>query len=196
MVVNNFSEERNKILKIYFDTTFMLDVDSGKTLPCYLIEEIKKKKWEYYVSIFCMMEIFDIKQEHFFFHKKVNVGEPLKHILSKRRERDLSNSDLTEVESKLTNKLFKPHKISYGFFFDDEKSWKKCLEITRETNINSSDVIHLVTALVADCDILLTSDNFFIKEGNEYLKDKIPKSKLVLCSPENWDIILKEKGVN
>jgi len=188
------SEANNKIPHIYFDTNFVIDISSGKSLSCHILEEAKKKKWRYYVSIFCMMEAFDIKQEHFFFNKKVSIGESLKRIISKRRERDLSESDLKEIKDILTNKLFKPHEMDHAYYFEDSDTWKMCLEITRDTNITASDAIHLATALALNCDILITSDIPFIIEGNRYIRKKKLENKLVLCTPEKFYDALRDRG--
>ena len=193
MVVNG-SKENGKVPYLYFDTNFITDINNGKGLPCSIIERAKKRKWKYHISFFCIMEALDIKQEHFFFNKKVGIGEPLKKIISKRRDRDLSSSDLKEIQESFVNRLLKPHKMEMGYYFVDVNSWFKCLEIVRDTNINSSDAMHLTTALGLNCDILITSDNHFISEGNKYIKEKMPKNKLVLCLPEKFDDILREKS--
>ncbi len=193
-MVVKVSPDNGKVPFLYFDTNFIIDINNGRGIPCSIIERAKEKKWKYYVSFFCIMEALDIKQEHFFFNKKVGLGEPIKNILKNRRERDLSSPDLIDIQESFVNKLLKPHKMELGYYFIDVNSWMKCLEIVRDSNINTSDAIHLTTALGLNCDILLTSDHHFIQEGNKYIKEKSPKNRLVICLPEKFDDILKEKG--
>jgi len=184
--------EKPKALSVYFDTTFIIDLSIGKKLPCSILEEAKKNNWKHYCSVFGIMECLDIMQENFFFTKNIKLGKSIKRILHKRRERDLSDKELEDLQQKLVNTFLKPQNINYGFMFDVQ-GWSNCIKVVRESNINSSDAIHLVTAIALNCDILLTSDGPFIEEGNKYL-EKISKNQLRLCRPEQYSQILKERG--
>ncbi len=119
---------------------------------------------------------------------------PIKSIISKRRERDLTKNELTQIQKDFVQNILDPNNMEYGFFFTDREGWLQSLEIVRETNINSSDAIHLATALALDCDILLTSDNHFITEGNTYLRNKVSNNKLEICHPDKFDKIIEKLG--
>ncbi|MCK4647436.1 PIN domain-containing protein [Candidatus Pacearchaeota archaeon] len=176
----------------YFDTTFINSLINKNKINSRIIKSLKKRKWRHYLSIFCIMEVLNLRQENLFFMNKMKSGIPGKKILQQRQERDLNSKELEMIQEKFVDKVLRPNRMDYGFFFLRE-GWLRSLVITRETNITSFDAIHLATALEAGCDILLTSDGHFIKEGNIYL-EKVLKNKLRLCEPENINKLLVEKG--
>jgi len=176
---------------LYFDTNFILDVMEGDTKACQIIENAKEKKWKYSSSIFTLMEALDIKQEHYFFKQKVNLGKPLRHIISLRYERDLHKIDLDRVKTEFINKFRKDHS-GQGLYYILEEGWQNAYYIVKESNITSSDAIHLATAISAGCDILLTSDKFFIKEGNKYLKKIGLDREIKICKPKDLNKTLKD----
>ena len=129
------------------------------------------------------MEALDIKQEHRFFNKKVALGVPLKRIINKRRERDLSEAELRDIYNVLNRKL-KPQGMGDFFIPKDDSWWKLALDIVTYSNIDSSDAVHLAQAISMGSDILVTTDNFFCKEANLYLKDILKGQKILICSPK------------
>ena len=63
-----------------------------------------------------------------------------------------------------------------------DTSWNKTVTACNKSNISSSDIIHLITSGESKCNILLTSDEFFIKEGRDFL-NKIGEKTLIFCKP-------------
>jgi len=54
-------------------------------------------------------------------------------------------------------------------------------KIGESSNLHSSDVLHLVTAWVGNCHVLVTHDKEFIKEGNRILRDEKVFDNLRIC---------------
>ena len=138
------------------------------------------------------MEAIDIKQEHSYFLKKVEQGVPLKYVISQRRERDLSSEDLKKVYSIMNEKL-KSAGIEWFYYPDKGEWWKLALDIVRDSNINSSDAIHLAQAVFMGCTFLVTTDTHLIKEGNKYLEGYLKEEILVIGLPSEAIKRLKKK---
>lgn len=173
-----------KKLIIYLDASVLISFTEAESDEISeLLSTCKKKGFEIRVTPFTIMEALGIKQEHKFFMKKVSEGIPMKWIISKRRERDLENNDLREIYNILKRKL-KPYDMENFYYIEDKNWWKLALDITRDSNVNSSDAIHLAQAVFMGCDILVTTDSHFIQEGIKYIKEYLKNEDLILCLPK------------
>lgn len=180
--------------RLYLDTCVFLDLIEGRNSDTIaLIKKAQQNKWIYVISAFTGMEAVDIKQEHKFFYNKVEEGIPLKRILSNRQDRDLNEPDINSVNNALEkkSKIWGLDKVTY---LGDKDHWLIALNITRETNINSSDAIHLATALGLGVDILVTNDNGFISNAEIYLAKNSIKN-LKVCLPEHVEHNLASMGL-
>lgn len=182
----------NKKPWLYFDTNILIDlIERTDDNVIILVETAKKKGWTYLISAFTAMETADIRQEHKYFHNKVEKGTPLKHIISNRRERDLNKEDIKDINKHIERKK-KDYNIIWAFYIDTGEDWKLALDITMETNINCNDAIHVAQAYHFGCQILVTNDTFLIKEGNEYLKENDFYEELRICKPIDVEKNLEE----
>jgi predicted nucleic acid-binding protein len=71
-----------------------------------------------------------------------------------------------------------------------ENDWDLVKKIGENSNLHSSDIIHLVTAWVGGCQYLVTRDNQFIEEGNRILEKERVIKKLKICKPHDIEKFL------
>lgn len=165
---------------LYLDTNVILDVlrdrqRHGKLASLELLERAKRDKWFVSTSPFAIMEILDVEQDDLFFQIKVSEGNTVGDVLRIRRQRDLSEERLDKISSRIHDKL----RISYGYidYWElDSQGFDHAVELARTTNISAPDCIHLATALELGCDVLVTTDEFFMKEAKRFLRTSLPET--------------------
>lgn len=159
-------------LGVYLDANILTSfLENENDTISELLSFLKKNNIKIYFSPFTMMEVLDIKHEHKYFHKKVAEGVPLKHIISKRRERDLTDEELANVFEETKRKL-KTYDLEWFYYPLNAGWWKTALDIITDSNVTSSDALHLGQAINMGVNRLITSDKQFRDEGNKYLKEK------------------------
>jgi hypothetical protein len=179
-------------IHIYLDASTLISfTEADNDFISELIKLCKDKNYMMDITPFTIMESLGVKQEHAFFNKKVAEGMPLKWIISRRRERDLSSEELKKIYSVIERKL-KPQGMD-AFYFPEKigEFWKLALNIVRDSNINSSDAVHLGQAISMESYLLVTTDKQFCDESTKYLKTFLPKSTLLVCMPKDAIEILK-----
>jgi len=167
---------------IYIDTVIARDWTHNRdNYSRELLTEIKNKKLKCLISVFGLMELADIEQEGLFLNKKAFVErEDLDIIFSKRKRRDLNNQDL-EKSSKYLEDFIEHYKNIIKIVDLNQDGWSLALNLGAESNLNATDVIHLATAWQNRCNLIITRDEFFIKEAEKILKnEKIWKSFKIL----------------
>lgn len=192
--MSNTSSKGTKKPSIYVDTCIALDVtERHRAISIELLARVKNNGWTCKMSIFGMMELIDIAQESLFVNKRFFIEkQTLDEIISSRKHRDLEQSDL-----KKSFQSIKQFATNYSFIemvglTDD--GWDLAGTVAIDSNLHASDVIHLVSAWQADCDLVVTDDTFFIKEAGKYLKQEGVWDRLRVCSPEKCYSVLKEMG--
>lgn len=172
---------RDEILvpHLYLDSNVILDVlrdrrRHGQLVSLELLERAKRDKWFVSTSPFAIMEVLDIEQDDLFFQIKVSEGNTVADVLRIRRQRDLSKQLLDKISKRIEEKL----RIAYSYIQYWElkvEGFDRAVELARGSNISAPDCIHLATALEVGCDILVTSDEFFMKEAKQYLPTSLPE---------------------
>lgn len=172
----------------YIDTNVIRDcIKRRKTETIVAIDYIKENRWKCYTSIFALMEESDIEKDFNFFNKKVKQGMEINEILRMRNSKDLGVENLDDSAEKIQEFIDQYEFVEIQNIVSDT-SWNKAVTASKQSNISSSDIIHLVTAGESKCDILLTSDEFFIKEGREFL-NKIKEKTPIFCKPIKKEIL-------
>ena len=110
-----------------------------------------------------------------------------------RKEKNLTQEELNNISEQINNLFLEYLEIKKNIINIKEEDWdlvKKCCE---ESNLHSSDIIHMVTAWVGGCQYLITHDKQLVCEGNKILEkeDVIDKMKVIL--PEDMIKILEGK---
>lgn len=177
---------------IYLDTNFILDITEGRNNnSTHIIEQIRENKWKCYSSVFTLMEICDVKKDDFFVAKKLQEKWSISQILRERYKKDLNKNDFDNVDKYIRNKILESYKFIEFVRLSDE-AWEQALRMSTFSNINTADIMHLITALTAKCDIFLTSDKHFIGEAKRMLK-QLNNTGLNIYMPVEYRKILASK---
>ena len=121
------------------------------------------------------MEVLDAEQDDRFFQIKVSEGSTVGEVLRIRYRRDLPKQLLDKISRRIEEKL----RIAYSHIQYWElkvEGFDRAVELARGSNISAPDCIHLATALEVGCDILVTADEFFMKEAKEYIATSLPEA--------------------
>ena len=169
---------------IYIDTVIARDWTHKRNVDAIdLLNQIKNKKIKCLISVFGLMELVDIEQEDLFLHKKAFIEkENLDTIFSRRKSRDLKSEELDKSEKYIQDFLANYKKI-VGLVDLTEEGWSLALSLGAGSNLNATDVLHLSTAWQNKCNIIITRDEFFIKEATRILKKEKVWSNFKVCSP-------------
>ncbi len=176
---------------IYIDTNICRDFIKGRgTEATQALGLIRDRGYGCFTSIFTAMELTDTEKASIFFTKKFRRGWDINKIIRARYQKDLSITDLEEAEDDVKHFFMQNSFIKFANL--EGTQWDLALNISSTSNLFASDVIHLVTAWSSKCSVFLTSDEFFIKEGNELLKKGEVWDKLRICKSEDLLSTLKD----
>jgi len=178
--------------RIYVDTNIFQGALSGRSTPdIVFINSAKEEKCEYYTSIYALMELLDVAKDRQFLMKCViEKWTDVATFQKKRKSKDLSKEDLSDLAKLLNNFFLTNNKIKFINIKDSD--WSLVKEIAETSNLHSSDVLHLVTAWVGNCQVLVTNDSDFVTEGNKILKRENVYDSLRVCHIADVEAILKE----
>ncbi len=182
---------------IYIDTCIARDILNhrpGSRESSDLINNIRNKGWQCKMSVFGLMELVDVEQERLFVESRYFVDKKsLDEVYSARRKRDLSKEALKKSFDYVeTFKEAHPFIEIVGL---DDKGWSLAIVVATDSNLHASDVIHLVSAWMEDCHVVVTKDAFFIKEATRYLKEIDIWEALKICKPKDCLSQLTDVGL-
>lgn len=178
----------------YLDTNILRDVMRRRnTKSTYWLQRIRENKWKCITSVYSLMELLDLEQDHDFVQKRLAKNQDFDKIFREKHQRDLDLSDFLNckgsIESFLTDNPF----IDTVILTED--GWQLALHIAANSNVFSPDALHLASAWQNSADIIMTSDRHFITEGTAILDREKPQKQLILCDPEQVKNVLDKMGV-
>ncbi|MBA7492727.1 hypothetical protein ES702_03277 [subsurface metagenome] len=178
--------------RIYVDTNILQGAISGRnTEDILFLNKAKEKEWKVYTSIYSLMELLDVaKDRKFLMNSVIERWVDVSTFLQGRKAKDLSKDDLQDITKRLNN-FFLNNKI-IEFINIKDADWELVKKIGESSNLHSSDVLHLVTAWVGNCHILVTHDKEFIKEGNRILKEEKVYVSLRICDVDKAEETIME----
>jgi len=184
-------EESEKV-KLYVDTCILQGALSRQnTKDTIFMNKIREKGWEVYTSIHTLMELLDIAKDRKFLVKKViDEWGAVNSFLRTRDRKNLNINELADITKEIGNFFTTHNFITLGNITEDV--WRDVMSIGEHSNIHSSDALHLALALMWECQVLVTHDQFFIREGNRILKEAKMYSKLRVCAVDKVEETLKE----
>src|SRR6185437_978085 len=151
-----------KIPSIYLDTNVLRDCIKGRNHDSIqLLGKIRDKKWNCVTSVFTFMELLDVEKDDTFAYKKIRRGWDFNKISRERNRKDLTDDELREVYDQIIS-LYSAYKFIVINSLNEE-GWKRAFRVSALTNISSADIIHLSVALTSNCNLLVTSDDQFMK---------------------------------
>ena len=178
---------RPKNMCIYLDTCIVRNALSLRNKEdIFFLENIRKSNIQCKTSIYTFLELFEIAKDRKFLLKLVEEKWlEVNTFMRDRYQKNLSLDELFSI-SEIINSLF----IKYDFIelcnITEDQEWNLAKEICEKSNLHMSDVLHLATAYINKCTHIATRDTFFIKEGNEILRENdVPLEELNICLPED-----------
>lgn len=158
-----------KYSKVYIDTNVIRDcIKRRKDYSLSLMKIIRQRHIECITSIYTLLELWRVEKEESFFFRMVRQGYDLNTILRRRSNKDLTDSELNEVNSQL-DRFFKEYDCVTPVQLVGD-GWQFSLDIARTTNIEPADIMHLATALGVNCDLLVTGDGPFMAQAKLFIK--------------------------
>jgi predicted nucleic acid-binding protein len=168
---------------IYLDTTVLREaMKSSKPSSLKIFDFLKQRKCILEISMFSIGELYDLEKDNVFFKTQVLSGKDVKAISHIRKQRNLTPHQLNEIAQNIWGFLesnFPLIKVD-----PDEKDWKTFNIICTETNLTWQDALHLTLA-VNSADALLTSDEGFLKEAENFLRDKKLWGEFRISKPDS-----------
>jgi len=183
-------------VKIYIDTCILQGAISRRNEEdTVFMNRVEEKEWKVYTSIHTLMELLDIAKDRSFLMKSV-IGKwvDVSTFLQERKTKNLNRNDLDEITEELNNFFINHNFIE--FMNINEGVWSDVKEIAENSNLHSSDALHLALAWMWGCHVLVTHDTFLVKEGNELLKEAGQYDTLRICDVDKVEDTLKEVFAN
>ncbi len=179
---------RKKKPEIYFDTPIIRDCMKLRNADSiYLLKTAIENKWKIVTSTFSIMELIDTEKDDRFFIKKLGDKEEINKIVRFRYTKDLAEDDLDQILNGVVS-FFELYDIEYRELTDI--GWNNAFQICHGTNLSATDSIHFAIGLAYD--VIVTTDEFFIKAGRKYIEKYELKAKI--CKPSEVMKILKQIG--
>jgi predicted nucleic acid-binding protein len=191
-------KRKNKI--IYVDTCVIIDYFADKeTNAVVMMKSVKTRGWRLRTSTFAMIELAEYRRNEIYLWDKLSQKKSLNSVVKKirnpRTNKKLKDHQLIrvaewleELEKNLPNIGFldlEPSKDK-----DTDSGWDLAHYISKYSNLNSKDVIHLASALASaindDCDFFITNDGDLSKETNKFLKEYKLTRTLKVFSPKQF----------
>lgn len=177
--------------KIYIDTCVLQGILSKEAEDTVFLNGIKEKGWEIYTSIHTLMELLDVAKDRKFLIKTVfGKWQSVNFFLRNRDKKSLNINELEDVSQEL-NSFFIDHKfIVFGNITEDV--WNDVKLIVEKSNLHYSDALHLAMARMWACHILVTHDQFFIREGNRILKEAGTYDEIRICDIDKVEEVIAD----
>lgn len=162
---------------LYLDTTVILDLlrPSRRPISVNLIEGAEQRSWSCISSYLSIMEALDSEQEMGWITKMMKQGESVDRLLRNRQDRELSEDQLQRIRRKMNRTFVRRYRDYIDWVYLDEDGWNTAVGLAQETNIWANDCIHLATALITACDVLVTSDKPFRRRASTFIATASPE---------------------
>lgn len=164
----------------YLDTNVirnLMKTRRGSPDSVALFDLLKERRWPCVTSHFTYMELFDIEQEASYFRAKLDQGLEVDDIWRSRRSRDLHQGALRKIELGIDELIQGKLGIIERLYLD-EAGWNHARDLASTSNVTASDCLHLATALIATCDVLVTSDSHLSRNAKRYVASGPPEQAL------------------
>lgn len=177
---------------IYLDTTVLREaMKSSKPSSLKIFDFSKQRKCILEISMFSIGELYDLEKDNEFFKTQVLLGKDVKAISHIRKQRNLTPHQLKNAAKNIWNFLesnFPLIKVD-----PDAKDWGTFNIICTETNLTWQDALHFTLALNS-ADALLTSDEGFLKEAENFLRGKGLWDEFRISKPDSIITNINEMG--
>lgn len=174
----------NVVPHLYFDTCVILDGILGRRQSSSLLltqakMEVDEGNWKCSTSRWTIIELLDNLQEERYVENLRIEGylfSRIRSVLGNRRQKEagLKRPDLDGVWKKVHDYITN----EYSFIVTEHpitvELWDKAEDFCASTNLASADSIHLASAIIMGCNILVSTDQDFISIANDWLPTILP----------------------
>lgn len=154
------AERGDKSPALYLDANVLLDIvrPQRRSEPKHLLEEWRARSWTCVSSYFGLMEALDVEQESMWARSQIRRGQSVEWLIRNRRERELS----PHARGRVASSFFKEFVTEVQDYIDwgslDDEGWEEAIRLAMQTDCSAPDSIHVATALLYGCDVLVTWD--------------------------------------
>ena len=156
-----------------------------------LVQIIDQNEWKCVTSAFAFMEMIDTEQDYAYAKARYQAKDDYVQICRGRHSRTMALSDLQSTEF-----TFHDFYQQYPFICPvslDATGWDLALHIASSTNIFAPDAIHLATAWMCSCNLLISNDSSFVSESKRIL-DRENVSCFAVCSADTAEKTMHDMG--
>ena len=184
---------QRKIKSFYIDTNIALDYITGRNRQTIsVLDKIRDKGWKCISSSFLAMELADYKKDSLFVLDKVIEKKwEMRKILRETYKKDLRRGDFEKIYDWFNDFKESYKNLELYDFLTDIHDWHFAQEISFNSNLSATDVIHLFSAISSsftkNCKIMITSDKQLITEGQKILDNYKLKTKLKIMKISDVD---------
>ena len=174
----------NVIPHLYFDTCVILDGilgrrQSSSQLLTQAKKEVKNGNWKCSTSRWTIIELLDNLQEERYVENLRIEGylfSRIRSVLGNRRQKEagLKTPDLDDIWREVHNYFTDEYSFIVTEHPTTVKLWDKAEDFCASTNLGSTDSIHLASAILMGCNILVSTDQDFISIANGWLPTILP----------------------
>lgn len=158
----------------YLDTNVLVDiVQDRQPSSVELLEALQEVGWRCSTSYFALMEALDVEQERHYITTRIKQGKSIDTVWSNRYQRDLDPRALGRIRAR----VYRATTNRFGFvkpLYLEEAGWELAIDLAARSNILAADCVHLATAMITGCDVLVTRDSNFRREASRYLVVALP----------------------
>jgi len=156
---------------VYIDVMVILDIIRGRKNKASfaLMEEIRNGHIKGCTSAFSLLELIDKEQEYTLIWRMIKDGYSFDEILRERKNRNLKEHDLIEAVDKIDRIFVKQYRNYIDFYYLADEGWDKAIELVQVVNLTSEDAIHVASALMAGCDLLVSNDQNLVDNAKKVI---------------------------
>lgn len=164
---------------LYFDTCIILDgILKRRQASMRLLEqakiEVSNGTWECSTSRWAIIESLDNLQEERYVENLRIEGylfSAIRRVMGNRRQQDagLKLPDLDTIWQEVRRYLTGDYAFIATQHPTNVDFWDKAEDFCASTNLGSTDSVHLTSAMLIGCNILVTTDGDFITIANRWI---------------------------
>ena len=165
--------------RLYLGTNVLLDLVRSKR-PVESRELVKwgeSKQWRLISSLYARMELYQRYQEEVFFLSGIRQGQSADELNRRRTDFSPAEKQLAGITVRINNDFDRRFQ-SIEWVYLDEDGWRQAISFASQLTLSVQDCLHLATAVITGCDVLVTRDGSFSKAASQIMASGPPDQVL------------------